>query len=84
MMVKQILCDFCNKNEGQTIMLQAGYKMGYGESGYSRYEYYDICLSCLIDRIQSFFENQPLKVNQAFTNIMKVSQVKVVKMRAQK
>jgi hypothetical protein len=83
-MVKQILCDFCNKKEGQTIMLKAGHKMGYGESGYSRYEYFDICLSCLVEKIQSFFETQPLEVNQEFTNIMKGSQVKVVKIRARK
>ena len=70
-MMKQILCDICSENEGQTLMLQSGHKMGMEDSKYSKYEYIDICLPCLIEQIQSLLENLPLEVNQTFTDILK-------------
>jgi len=80
--MKQILCDLCDKHEGKTLMLWAGHRMGMEDSKYSRYEYFDICLSCLIDRTQSFFENQPLEVNQAFIKILKgTDSSKVIKIQ---
>ena len=69
--MKQILCDLCNKNDGQTLMLWASHRMGMEDSKYSKYEYFDICLSCLVEKIQRFFENQPLDVNQAFIKTLK-------------
>ena len=69
--MKQIICDLCHKNDGQTLMLWAGHRMGMEDTKYSKYEYFDICLSCLVEKIQYLFENLPLEVNQAFIKILK-------------
>ena len=79
--MKQILCDLCNKNEGQTFMLWASHTMGMEDSKYSRYEYFDICLSCLVEKIQYLFENLPLEVNQAFIKILKGPDSKLIKIQ---
>ncbi len=79
--MKQIICDICNKNEGQTLMLQSGHKMGMEDGKYSQYEYIDICLPCLIEKIQYLFENLPLEVNQAFNKIIKGTEIKVIKIQ---
>ena len=52
-------------------MLWASHRMGMEDSKYSKYEYFDICLSCLVEKIHDFFENLPLEVNQAFIKILK-------------
>ena len=80
-MMKQIICDICNKNEGKTLMLQSGHKMGMEDSKYSKYEYVDICLPCLIEKIQSLLENLPLEVNQAFTGILKDRNGKIIELK---
>ncbi len=80
-MMKQILCDICGKNEGQTLMLQSGHKMGMEDSKYSEYVYIDICLPCLIERLQYLFENLPLEVNQAFIKILKDTDSRVIKIQ---
>ena len=79
--MKQIICDICHKNEGKTLMLQAGHKMGMEDSKYSKYEYVDICLPCLIEKIQYLFENLPLEVNQTFIKILKGTDSKVIKIQ---
>jgi len=66
-------------------MLWAGHRMGMEDSKYSKYEYVDICLTCLVEKIQYLFENLPLEVNQAFIKILKdTDSSKVVKIRARK
>ena len=80
-MMKQIICDICSKNEGKTLMLQSGHKMGMEDSKYSKYEYVDICLPCLIEKIQSLLENLPLKINQTFTDILKNRNDKIIEIK---
>ena len=79
--MKQILCDLCHKNDGQTLMLWASHRMGMEDSKNSKYEYFDICLSCLVEKIQYLFENLPLEVNQAFIKILKDTDKKVIKIQ---
>ena len=80
-MMKQIICDICSKNEGKTLMLQAGHKMGMEDSKYSTYQYIDICLPCLIEKIQILLENLPLEVNQAFSGILKDRNDKIIELQ---
>ena len=80
-MMKQTICDICSKNEGKTLMLQTGHRMGMEDSKYSTYQYIDICLPCLIEKIQYLFENLPVEVNQAFNKILKDTGSKVIKIQ---
>jgi len=79
--MKQIVCDICSKKEGQTLMLQSGHKTGMEDSKYSKYEYIDICLPCLIEKAQSLLENLPLEVNQAFIKILKGTDSKIIELK---
>jgi len=55
--MKKIICDICTVNEGQTLSLYVGSEMGPAGSTDSNYESFDICLSCLIKKLNSCKNN---------------------------
>jgi len=69
--MKTIICDICKMNEGKTLPLNIDVKKDrVGKTEY-HYDYIDICLSCLIEKLRDFLGSQSLETSQKFLQSLK-------------